>query len=182
MYYKVKSDKLELALSDEDIVNPDAIEYADHNGRKGNTLFILHDNGSVVCAAWAYELSEAIDEAADCGMLDRYLIDELDYANYGIGTNAPGCSFLGDAGEPYDIRVLDHVELPAPTRSNCAELWARWPEVSNVQQAELLSSLKRCEFLLRRIHESDHRALENAIDTASEAAEIITKAGEECES
>lgn len=181
MDYKVKFDDLELTLSDADIVNPDGIEYADLNGRKGNSLFILHDKGDVVCAAWAYELSEAMDIASDSGMLDHYLIDELDYANYGIGTNAPGCSFLGDAGEPYDIRSLSHAKLASPTRSNCAELWASWPEVHNLQCIEFLSSLKRCEFLLRRIHEGDHRALENAIDVANEAAEIITKTGEECE-
>jgi len=41
-------------------------------------------------------------------------------------------------------------------------------------QHKLLSSLSRCEFLLRRIHEGDHQALENAHDASEEAKEILS--------
>ena len=44
-----------------------------------------------------------------------------------------------------------------------------------VTAPKLLGSLGRCEFILRLISEGDHKALENALDAADEAAQIIAE-------
>ena len=46
-------------------------------------------------------------------------------------------------------------------------------------QHKSLSSLSRCEFLLRRIHEGDRQALENAHEASQEAAKILSTFNEE---
>lgn len=123
--------RFDIKLCDEDIINPDEIDYGDTKGRGRNSLFILHDHGYVVCAVWSSCLQEAIDEAVNNDKMDRYLIDESDYDDYGVNTDEPTCSFLGNAGEPFDIDTLGYVELSAPLRSNCAELGAGTPKVLN---------------------------------------------------
>ena len=124
MDYKVKFANFELTLSDSDIVNPDEID-------SGYPLWILHDHGFVVCAVWADHLQNAIDEAVDEDKMDRYLIDESDYAEYGVNTDESTCTFLGNACEPFDIEMLGYVELAPPkTRSNCAELAEVQPTVT----------------------------------------------------
>ena len=123
--------RFEIKLCDSDIINPDEIEYGDMNGRKGNSLFVLHDHGYVICAVWSGCLQDAIDEAVDNDKMERYLIDESDYGDYGVNTDEPSCTFLGNDCKPHDIETLGYVELTAPVRSNCAEIEANTPKVLN---------------------------------------------------
>jgi hypothetical protein len=41
----------------------------------------------------------------------------------------------------------------------------------------LLRSLERCAFLLERIAEGDHRALQNSLDAVEQARKVIVEAG-----
>jgi hypothetical protein len=41
--------------------------------------------------------------------------------------------------------------------------------------ADLSNAVERITFLLRRIHEGDHKALENALEAAMEAEAILAK-------
>lgn len=113
----------EIKFTDADIVNPDdfisAGEYNPHNVRP----FLLHDHGFVLAVVFADGLQDALDIAVDNDKLDSFQISPADLADYGQdGENA---SYLGNAGEPFDIQAIDYVELPVPKFSFVALFNAR---------------------------------------------------------
>lgn len=118
---KVTFQNCEFSFVDSDIVNPEdcifAGEYNPHNVRG----WLLHDHGFTICIVYADSLQDAIDIAVDNDKMDRYQIEESDYADYGINTDEPTCAFLGNAGEPFDIDTLGYVELPSPKKSIVAQ-------------------------------------------------------------
>lgn len=109
-------------FTDDDVVNIDdyipAGEYNPHNVRP----WLLHDHGFVIAVVFAENLQDALDEAVDENKLDAFMIEEKDYADYGVGTDKPTCVFLGNYDEPFDIDCLDAIELPNPPMSFRA-LW-----------------------------------------------------------
>lgn len=111
----------EITFSDSDIVNPDdwiaAGEYNPHNVRP----WLLHDHGFVVAVVFADCLQDAIDEAVDAGKMDRYAVADSDRGDY---PDDEGISFLGNAGEPFDIETLGAIVLPNPLRSFAAQFQA----------------------------------------------------------
>ncbi len=112
----------EITFTDADIVNKDDFipkgEYNPHNVRP----FLLHDHGFIVAVVFADCLQDAIDIAVDADRMDRYAIDPKDMADY---PDDEGISFLGNAGEPFDIESLGAIELPNPEFSFCALFNAR---------------------------------------------------------
>jgi len=112
----------DIKFSDADVVDLDnwiaAGEYNPHSVRP----WLFHDHGFVLCVVFADSLQDALDEAVDADKLDRYLIAEGDMKDY---ENEEGISFLGNAGEPFDIESLGVIELPNPKRSFCAQFDAR---------------------------------------------------------
>lgn len=131
-----------IKFSDADVVNPDdfipAGEFNPHNV----VPWLLHDHGFVLAVVFASNLQDAIDEAVDADKLDRYLLDRNDRSTQDDymavtedGSGFPvyreenlllmldwkeGISFLGNAGEPFDIEGLSAIELPNPKFSFCA--------------------------------------------------------------
>ncbi len=110
----------EIKFTDADVINADDFipkgEFNPHNVHG----FLLHDHGFVVCVVFASTLQDALDEAVDSDKLDRYLIAESDYKDYGIDTDDDRAAYLGNASEPFDIESLGVVELPNPPFSFCA--------------------------------------------------------------
>lgn len=131
----------EITFSDADVVNKDDFipkgEYNPHNVRP----FLLHDHGFVIAVVFADCLQDALDEAVDADKLDHLMIDlkdQNDRDDYlvkdkvtpGYDANCPEYvdeqggkywwqegsepAFLGNASEPFDIEVLEAVELPNP--------------------------------------------------------------------
>ena len=115
MQAKINAANFEFTFNDSDIVNrDDAIwrgEYNPHNVR----LWLLHDHGFTLAVVWADNLQDAIDIAVDNDKLDRYLIAEVDLADY--GADGEGIAYLGNASEPFDIESLGYVEFSAPELS-----------------------------------------------------------------
>ena len=138
----------EITFTDADVVNLDnwipAGEFNPHNVRP----WLLHDGGFVLCVVFADCLQDAMYEAVDADRFGRYKIDveseyeREDYMTKDVSEMAAGfdadCpeytdadggkwwwaiepSFLGNAGEPFDIESLGYVELPNPKRSFCAQ-------------------------------------------------------------
>jgi hypothetical protein len=101
----------EITFSDADLVNPgDFIPKGEYNPH-GVRPWLLHDHGFALAVVFADCLQDAIDEAVDAGKLDRYRVEPEDAADY---PDDEGISFLGNAGEPFDIEGLDAIELPNP--------------------------------------------------------------------
>lgn len=123
-------------------------EYNPHNVRP----WLLHDHGFALCVVFANCLQDALDEAVDAGKLDRFQIhpedpsERDDYMTSDVAQMAAGFdadrpefrddagvaywwkvepTFLGNAGEPFDIESLDAIELPIPPHSFCALFNAR---------------------------------------------------------
>jgi hypothetical protein len=122
----MKSKFNEIKFSDEDVVNAGgyipAGEYNPHNIRP----WLLHDHGFVLAVVFASNLQDALDEAADADKLDRYLIASKDLDDYlDDEGNEGGITYLGNAGEPFDIEWLGAVELPNPPFSFVALFAAR---------------------------------------------------------
>ena len=93
-------------FQDSDVINPE--DYClDENKQM---FWIFHDHGFVLCVVIAehpaFTNSDALDAAVDSDKLNRYQIDEKDYAEYGVNTDNPTCSCLGNAGVPFDIVLL----------------------------------------------------------------------------
>ncbi len=144
-----ESEFREIKFTDADVVNLDdwipAGEYNPHNVRP----FLFHDHGFVLCVVFADCESNALDEAADSGKLDSFKIDlesESEFEDYltpnwseadsGLDRDCPEItkngvaywwrqykipSFLGNAGEPFDIDSLNMELMPNPRRSFCAQ-------------------------------------------------------------
>lgn len=141
-----------ITFTDDDVVNPSdfipAGEFNPHNVRP----FLLHDHGFVLAVVFADCLQDALEEAADAGKLDHLQIhpeDPADREDYlekdvvtpGFDANCPefvdkdggkwwwreGCepTFLGNAGQPFDLETVDAVEIPNPPFSFVALFNAR---------------------------------------------------------
>lgn len=109
-------------FTDADVVEIDNFipkgEYNPHNVRP----WLLHDHGMVLCVVFASNLQEALDMAVDENKLDALMISKEDYGDYGMDTDEPTCTFLGNAGEPFDIETVSYIELPNPPMSWVAML------------------------------------------------------------
>ena len=89
----IKVNGLEFSFCDEDIANPDDMVAQDEYNPHGVRGWLLHDHGFTVCVVFADSLQDAIDEAVDCGKMDRYLIDDasiMDYLTDNPDEIAPG--------------------------------------------------------------------------------------------
>lgn len=99
-------------FSDKDVVNVDDFipkgEYNPHNVRP----WLLHDHGFVLGVVFADCLQDALNELADSGKIDSFLVEEKDLAQY--GPEEEGITRLGNAGEPFDVEGIDFVELINP--------------------------------------------------------------------
>ena len=105
----------QIKWSDEDVVNVrdfiPAGEYNPHNVRP----WLLHDHGFTVAVVFADCLQNAIDIAVNEDKMDRFLVGEEELGDYtGEPYDEEGISYLGNAGEPFDIETLGFVELPHP--------------------------------------------------------------------
>ena len=113
-----------ITFEDNDVVELDdwipANEYNPHNVRP----WLLHDHGFTLCIVFASSLQDALDIAVDNNKLDSFRIEAEDYEDYNIESDNPTCSFLGNAGEPFDIDCISYLELPNPKRSFCAQFKA----------------------------------------------------------
>ena len=100
----------EITFTDDDVVNLDGWD----QGERG---WLFHDHGFVVGVVLkeypAYTESDALDELVDSGKLDRYQVEDSQRDDEGI-------TFLGNAGEPFDIKTLQMIELPPVPVSYCA--------------------------------------------------------------
>jgi hypothetical protein len=138
----------EITFTDDDVVNLDDWipegEYNPHQVRP----WLFHDGGFVLCVVFADCLQDAMDEAVDDNRLDRFKIDvkilaereyymtqDMSEMAAGFDADCPEYidengvkwwwavepTFLGNAGEPFDIESLGFVEMPNPKRSFCAQ-------------------------------------------------------------
>lgn len=137
----VRFGNCELSFTDEDVVDLENIGFReDYN--HDEKLWLLHDHGFTLCVVLASNLQDALDAAVDANKLDRFLIDFEDTGDrqsyltkdckdrnkamddlpaYIDGDDKyywefeP--SFLGNAGEPFDIDSLGYVCFDLPKRS-----------------------------------------------------------------
>jgi hypothetical protein len=86
-------------------------DYNPHNVRP----WLFHDHGFALCLCFADCLQDALDIAADSGMIDQFRVSTEDEADY--GPDGEGIDYLGNASEPFDIESLSVEELPNPTFS-----------------------------------------------------------------
>jgi hypothetical protein len=105
-----------IRFSDEDIINKDDFIPAGQDNPHNVHGFLLHDHGFCLAVVFADNLEDALDIAADEGKLDRFLVTEEDLGDY---EDEEELSFLGNAGEPFDIEGLGYLELPNPAFSFC---------------------------------------------------------------
>lgn len=104
-------------FSDEDIVNPEEFAcYMFGSNPHRMRPWLLHDSGYSVAVVLASNVEDALGEAVDDGRMDRYLVSDEDRKDY---PDDEGISFLGNAGEPFDIESLQIVELTMPEFSFC---------------------------------------------------------------
>ena len=135
----------QISFTDKDIVNiddwiPGCDKYNPHRVRP----WLIHEAGFTVAIVFASCEQDALEEAADSGKLDKFMIDpedKNDRDDYMIeGVVSPGHdkdvpeyvdgegkkywwrqgrepAFLGDASEPFDIESLSMVKLPNPPLS-----------------------------------------------------------------
>jgi hypothetical protein len=103
-------------FSDQDIVNQEDFipqgEYNPHNVHG----FLLHDHGICLAVIFADNVGDALDIAADEGKLEHFRVTEEDLGDY---EDEEGLSFLGNAGEPFDIESIGYLDLPNPQFSFC---------------------------------------------------------------
>jgi hypothetical protein len=106
----------EIKWTDLDVVDIDEFipegEYNPHNIRP----FLLHDHGFVLCVVFASHLQDALDAAVDANKLDHLQIAESEMDDY----NDESLTYLGNAGEPFDIDTLSYIELKNPKFSFAA--------------------------------------------------------------
>lgn len=109
----------QVKFSDSDVVNPEDYipksQYNPHNVRP----FLFHDHGFVLAVVFADCLQDALDIAVDKNKLDQFKIAEADLSDY---EDSGDISYLGNAGEPFDIESIQMIELPNPAFSFCALL------------------------------------------------------------
>lgn len=128
----------EIAFTDQDVVNPgDFIPNDEYNPHKVHA-WLIHDHGFVLAVVFADCPLNALDIAADAGKLDHFKIDLTDKndRNDYLSTEVPPGfdpgepefvdseginywwkdepTFPGNAGEPFDLDLVDCVSLPNP--------------------------------------------------------------------
>src|SRR5437868_3912834 len=107
--------------TDEDVVNADAFMPQGHYNPHRVRPWLLHDHGFVLAVVFADCLQDAIDIAVDADKLDRYMVTAADLDGYMDDSGQEhGITYLGNAGEPFDIDTLGVVELPNPPFSFAA--------------------------------------------------------------
>lgn len=104
--------------TESDIINGESMiphgEFNPHNIHP----FILHNAGYVLGVVFAESLQDALDEAVDNNVLDRFQVTDKELAKYQTGVDSEGypeyegIAHLGNASEPFDIEGLDVVEVP----------------------------------------------------------------------
>jgi hypothetical protein len=113
----------EITFADSDVVNKTdfipAGEYNPHNVRP----WLIHDHGTTICIVFAANEQDALDTAVDEDKLDPWQISESEMADY--GPEGEGITYLGNAGETFDIETLGMIELPNPPFSFVALFNAR---------------------------------------------------------
>lgn len=153
----MESEYQQIKFTDSDVVNKDDYIPAGESNYHNVRPFLLHDAGFVLAVVFADCLQDAIDIAVDAGKLDRFQIQEPKTENGQLIAPAPhdefwdyvkevmedeqgweingkkydwneSVSFLGNAGEPFDIESLGAVELPNPAFSFCALFNAPAPD------------------------------------------------------
>lgn len=72
---------------------------------------LVTEHGFISFIVFAEHLQDALDILADEGKLDTFQIEEKDFEDYGINTDNPTCTFLGNASEPFDIENLSAFDL-----------------------------------------------------------------------
>lgn len=140
----MKSSHNQITFTDADVADIGSFipkgEYNPHNVHP----WIIHDAGFTLAVVFASNLQDALDIAVDENKLDQFMIkwpekdtippkyDEIwDYVHEvkeGEGGKIgdkwydfnDSVSFLGNAGEPFDIDNLDYQELANPPYSFCA--------------------------------------------------------------
>lgn len=129
---KFKHNGMDFQFSDKDICqNPGDMEFSDskyHSLGEPYKYFFIHEYGFCVAMVCATNLQDALDIAVDNDKLDSFLIGEKDYKDYDVRGNNPTCTFLGNAGEPFDIDSLQVIELPIPKFSLAGIFTAHFEE------------------------------------------------------
>lgn len=105
----------EFTITDDDVINSDDFISADDcYNPHGVKPWLLHDHGFVICVVFASGLQDALDIAVNEDKMDRFLVKPEDLKDY---EDEEGITFLGNAGERFDIESLDYLELPNPKYS-----------------------------------------------------------------
>lgn len=126
MTCKIKHNGFDFQFEDSDVVNPS--EYASMVGHDGKIShcynmrpWVLHDQGFVVAVVFATGEQGAINEAVDAGKLDRWKLtpEQQGLPEY-ADENEERVSYLGNAGEPFDIEGMDLFPISNPPFSFCA--------------------------------------------------------------
>lgn len=114
----------DVTISDADVVNPgDFIPRGEYNPHHVRPWLAL-DHGFPIGIVFASGAQDALDELADSGRLDRYKVPEGDLPRREEEDEEHGISYLGNAGEPYQIESMMLEELPTPAFSFCAMMAA----------------------------------------------------------
>jgi hypothetical protein len=108
--WEFKYRNFDLVVGSKDFLANDVIFPWETNPHKVHP-FLVHSEGFGAMVVWASNLQDALDELVDQGMLDKFLVEEKDLADY--GPEEEGIARLGNAGEPFDIQLLDAIELSA---------------------------------------------------------------------
>ena len=108
----------QITFTDRDVVNPDDFIPQNESNPHHIHPFLFHDHGFAVGVVFAEHLQDALDILADSGKIDGVRIADSELDDY--GPEEEGISFLGNAGEPFDVDSLGVLELPNPPFSFCA--------------------------------------------------------------
>jgi hypothetical protein len=101
-------------FTDADVVNvEDWIPAGEYNPHKVRP-WLLHDCGFTLAVVFASCLQDVLDIAVDNNKLDQFKIEESDLSDY---RDDGDIDYLGNACEPFDIDVVDCVELRNPPMS-----------------------------------------------------------------
>ena len=113
-----------IRFDDSDVVN------ADDWHEDGPGAFLLHDHGFTLAVVIAETLQDALDEAADCGKLESFKIEESELGDYPESKygERPGAESLGNSGVLYAVESIDILMLPNPPMS--------WVALFSAMQAE----------------------------------------------
>lgn len=108
----IRNGNLEARYGVDDFVNPES--YCSTGWTEGRQkAHVLLDGGVVLAIVfdeyYKYSEQDAIDEAVDCGKLDRFRVADSELKDYLVAVDGEGnpeyegISFLGNASEPFDI-------------------------------------------------------------------------------